>query len=112
MEDDPGIRNMLGMAITAFGDLPTLTDGRDPVDVGGIDLSILDVRLGNRSVVDFLAAHPDLRQRPIILASAGDPRTLSELVPGALVLQKPFDLDALERAMEDATAIGEVSGGA
>jgi DNA-binding NtrC family response regulator len=108
VEDDPGIRNMLGLALTAFGDLPTLSDGRGAVDARSLDVAILDVRLGNRSALDFLAANPDLRRLPIILASAGDLRGVQEHVPGALVLQKPFDLGALERALDEATTAPEL----
>jgi DNA-binding NtrC family response regulator len=109
VEDDAGIRNMLGLALTSFGDVPVLSDGRGPVDADGLDVAILDVRLGNQSVVDFLAAHPELQRLPMILASAGDLRGVQELMPEARVLQKPFDLGALERALDEATTARDSS---
>jgi two-component system, NtrC family, nitrogen regulation response regulator GlnG len=101
VEDDAGIRHMLGMAIEALGHEVRLATGVGDVDTTGVHVAVLDVRLGNRSALDLLDAQPELRSLPLILCSAGEVAA-AQAVPGARVLRKPFDLDALEAALSAA----------
>jgi two-component system, NtrC family, nitrogen regulation response regulator GlnG len=105
VEDDAGIRHMLGMAIEALGHDVRLATGVGAVDATGVDAAILDLRLGNRSALDLLAAQPELRSLPLILCSAGEVAA-ARSVPGARILRKPFDLEALEAALSAALEDG------
>jgi DNA-binding NtrC family response regulator len=109
IEDDAGIRHMLGMALEALGHEPVLASGVGTVNASGVDAAIIDFRLGTRSAVDVLDAQPELRQVPLIACTAGDPESAAA-IDGALVLRKPFDLDALERVLGQALAADRAPG--
>src|SRR5688500_7017798 len=98
IEDDAGIREMLGLALEELGHEAHLASGVGPVRTAGMDAAILDLRLGNRSALDVLDAHPELRKLPLIICTAGDPAPAAAIV-GAVVLPKPFDLVSLERVL-------------
>jgi CheY-like chemotaxis protein len=104
IEDDPGIRQMLGLALESLGHRVRLSDGRGPVVIEGVDAVIMDLRLGDRTALDVLAAQPELRTRPLILATADERGPVQRAVPEATVLRKPFDLEVLERMLDDALA--------
>lgn len=105
VDDDAGIRNMLRLALTGAGYDVRVTDGRDAPESGPYDVVLLDVRLGSGTAHDLLAAHPELADRPIIaMTAAASPAAAVDGLPAAAVLRKPFDLDALEAAVNDAVA--------
>jgi DNA-binding NtrC family response regulator len=102
IEDDPGIRQMLGLALESLGHDARLADGRGPVDTADVDAVIIDLRLGERTAHELLVAQPELRARPLIVATA-DPRVPEqEAIPGAVVLRKPFDLETLGSVLDEA----------
>jgi two-component system nitrogen regulation response regulator GlnG/two-component system response regulator AtoC len=103
IEDDPGIRHMLGLAIESLGHEARLEDGQRSVDGQGVDAVILDIRLGDRTGLDLLEEQPELQQLPLIVTTAGG-RSATAAISGALALAKPFDLASLETALGEALA--------
>lgn len=106
IDDDPGIREMLGLALREAGFDVTLSDGQRLHDAGAADVVLLDVRLGNRSARELLADVPSLADVPIIVMTASDElggagRGLSGI---AGFVAKPFDLDVLEQTIRDVVA--------
>jgi DNA-binding NtrC family response regulator len=103
VDDDPGIRQMLRLALESAGYVVRVDDGRGPLDLPGVDVVLLDVRLGSATAQDLLSAHPDLAERPIVaMTASGSPRSAVDGLPAREVLAKPFDLDALEDAIDRA----------
>jgi DNA-binding NtrC family response regulator len=110
VEDDAGIRNMLGLALASLDYEARLSLGDATLDASGVDVVILDVRLGSRSAIDVLREHPELRRLPLILSTAGDPAAVRAHRPDALVLRKPFDFVALEEVLASAISAGVAPG--
>jgi DNA-binding NtrC family response regulator len=108
IEDDAGIREMLGLALDGLGHEAHLASGIGPIPTAGMDAAILDLRLGNRSALDVLDAYPELRKVPLIVCTAGDPAPAAA-IEGAIVLRKPFDLVALERVLGAALSDGDAA---
>jgi two-component system OmpR family response regulator len=106
IDDDPGIRQMLGLALSEAGFEVALSDGLQLHDAGTADVILLDVRLGNRSARDLLADVPSLAQVPIIVMTATvEVEAASRGLSGiAGVVSKPFDLDVLEQTIRDVVA--------
>jgi DNA-binding NtrC family response regulator len=102
VEDDPGIRHMLRLVLESLGHQTRLEDGRGPVDASGVDVAIMDLRLGDRTAWDLLQADPELRSKPLILATADSHTPMLDELSHAVVLVKPFDLETLEEALERA----------
>jgi DNA-binding response OmpR family regulator len=106
IDDDPGIREMLGLALREAQFEVALSDGRGLHGAGGADVILLDVRLGNRSARELLAEVPTLADVPIIVMTAtvevdAAARGLSGV---AGFVAKPFDLDVLEQIIRDVFA--------
>jgi two-component system, OmpR family, response regulator len=106
IDDDPGIRQMLGLALREAGFEVALSDGQLLHDAGAADVILLDVRLGNRNARELLTEVPSLAEVPIIVMTAvveieAAARGLSEI---AGVVSKPFDLDELEQTIRDVVA--------
>ena len=90
---------MIALALGDVGHVVRVSDGQGPVERADADILLIDVRLGNRTVADVIAEHPELVGLPTVLMTAG-----SEVLPkgsfgAAAVLRKPFDLDVLERTL-------------
>ena len=103
VDDDPGIREMLGLALREARFEVVLSDGRELQDPGPADVILLDVRLRGRSGLDLLADAPSLARVPIIVMTAGaDVDIGSPALAGvAGFVSKPFDLDVLEQTIRD-----------
>jgi DNA-binding response OmpR family regulator len=107
IDDDAGIRQMLGLALREAGFDVAMSDGQQLQDSGGADVVLLDVRLGNRSARDLLADVPSLSSVPIIIMTAtveldAAARGLSGI---AGFVAKPFDLDVLEAKIREVTGV-------
>ncbi len=103
IDDDPGIREMLGLALREAQFEVILSDGQALDGAGSADVILLDVRLGNRSARELLADVPSLADVPIIVMTAtveveAAARGLSGI---AGFVAKPFDLDVLEQTIRD-----------
>lgn len=106
IDDDPGIREMLGLALREAGFDVALSDGQALDGADAADVILLDVRLGNRSARDLLADVPSLADVPIIVMTAtveleAAARSLSGV---AGFIAKPFDLDVLEAKIREVVA--------
>jgi two-component system, OmpR family, response regulator len=103
IDDDPGIRQMLSLALGESGFEVALSDGQRVEDAGGADVVLLDVRLGNRNARQLLADVPSLAQVPIIVMTATiSADEVARGLPGiAAVVTKPFDLDVIERMIRE-----------
>jgi response regulator RpfG family c-di-GMP phosphodiesterase len=106
IDDDPGIRQMLGLALREARFEVVLSDGQLLDDAGAADVILLDVRLGNRSARELLAEVPSLADVPIIVMTAvvDIEAAARELSGIAAVVGKPFDLDVLESTIRDVVA--------
>jgi two-component system OmpR family response regulator len=106
IDDDPGIRQMLDLALREARFEVTVSDGQRLQDAGAADVILLDIRLGNRSARELLAEVPSLGRVPIIIMTAtveieAAARGLSGI---AGFVAKPFDLDVLEQTIRDVVA--------
>jgi two-component system OmpR family response regulator len=106
IDDDPGIRQMLGLALPEVGFDVALSDGQAVPDLGAADVVLLDVRLGTHSARDVLANVPAVGRVPIIVMTATVDVAAAERGLGgvAAFVRKPFDLDVLERTIRDVVA--------
>lgn len=115
VDDDAAIRTVVGQALRRAGHLVrcvgTLAEARAAIAADAPELLISDVVLpdgnGLDAVADILASRPAL---PVIILSAQN--TLTTAVRATEVgaydyLPKPFDLDALARAVTSALARGQ-----
>ncbi len=104
VEDEPGIRMVLDLSLTGEGhQVETLKNGllaRDRLTHSPLpDILIADLNLPGLSgscLVEYVHAHPDLRNIPVILMTGGIPDLIS--LPSDhfnVILEKPFDLDEL-----------------
>jgi two-component system OmpR family response regulator len=106
IDDDPGIREMLGLALREARFEVALSDGQALHGADAADVILLDVRLGNRSARELLADVPSLADVPIIVMTAtveveAAARGLSGI---AGFIAKPFDLDVLEAKIREVVA--------
>jgi CheY-like chemotaxis protein len=108
IDDDPGIRQMLSLALGESGFEVVLSDGQRLEDAAGADVVLLDVRLGNRSARQLLAEVPSLANVPIIVMTATiSAAAAAQGLPGiAAVVTKPFDLDVIEQTIREVVASG------
>jgi len=106
IDDDPGIRQMLGLALREARFDVVLSDGLAVHDARAADVILLDVRLGNRSARELLAEVPSLADVPIIVMTAvvEIEAAARELAGIAGVVAKPFDLDVLEATIRGVVA--------
>lgn len=80
-----------------------------------LDVLMLDLRLPDMpgiEVVQYLHSYPHTRQLPLILCTAAHPSEIAlvqRIAPHALVVEKPFKLQALVDAVRDALTIKSVS---
>jgi DNA-binding NtrC family response regulator len=104
VEDDAGIRRMIELALTTAGYAVRAADGAARVDVDGVDVVILDIRLRGQSAADLVANQPEIAERVLIYMTASQAATglAGQLPAPVAVLTKPFDLADLEAAVERA----------
>jgi CheY-like chemotaxis protein len=110
VEDEIMIRMLLEGMLADLGHSVTAETGdiSQAVDLarqGDFDLAVLDVNLNGNPVtpvVEILAQ----RGVPFIFASGYGQRGLPEAYRAAPMLQKPFQVDALEQAIEAAAGAG------
>jgi two-component system, NtrC family, nitrogen regulation response regulator GlnG len=106
VDDDPGIRQMLELALREAGFDVAVSDGQRLEGPRGADVVLLDVRLGNHGAWDLLAEVPSLASVPIIVmtATVGVDAVARDMPGMFAVVAKPFDLDVLERRIREAAA--------
>jgi DNA-binding response OmpR family regulator len=105
VDDDPGIRQMLTLALAERGYDVTTTDGRARLEVAGYDLVLLDARLGGRTAADVAAAGELAEGPPVLLMTAAlDAKVPAQGVEPAGAIAKPFDLVDLFAAIEQCLA--------
>jgi two-component system nitrogen regulation response regulator GlnG len=100
VDDDAGIRSMLSLALSDAGHEVRVSDGAGYVERGDAQVLILDVRLGRRTAVDLLERQPELRELPVVVMTASGTLPSGMDPATTVLLQKPFDLDALDAAVE------------
>jgi two-component system, OmpR family, response regulator len=108
IDDDPGIRQMLSLALGESGFEVAVSDGQRLEDAAGADVVLLDIRLGNRSARQLLAEVPSLADVPIIVMTATiSSDEAARGLPGiAAVVSKPFDLDVIEQMIREVVTTG------
>jgi CheY-like chemotaxis protein len=118
VDDDPVIRDALRMWLQDDG--YTVWQAADGIDAlhlldqtPGAVVMVTDYatpRLDGRGLLDVVAASPELERRTAFIYITSGARLLPAMFAGELVargvpvLRKPFDLDALTRAVEQAQA--------
>jgi len=106
VEDEPLIAMMLEDFLSELGHQIVATcdnvaDALKHVEAGGFDVAIIDVSLLDGQVwpvADRLAA----KGMPFVLATGGHVEPPPAAHAGAPVLSKPFTIDAIEPAIEEA----------
>lgn len=106
VEDEPVLLMLLEdmldeIGCTLVASASTVAEGLATIAEREFDIAILDVHLG-RDVVWPLSDELLERGKPFILASGDDGRLLQDRYPAATILAKPYELDSLTRALEDA----------
>jgi two-component system, OmpR family, response regulator len=90
VDDDAGIREMLDLALTEHGYRVATSDGNDPLDLAGVDLVLLDVRLRSKSALELGLTREG---PPIVVMTAGDDgKRVAEGLGAVDRIAKPFDL--------------------
>jgi DNA-binding response OmpR family regulator len=103
IDDDPGIRQMLSLALGESGFEVVVSDGQRLESAAGADVVLLDVRLGNKSARQLLAEVPSLANVPIIVMTATiSADEVAHGLPGiTAVVTKPFDLDVIAQMIRE-----------
>jgi DNA-binding response OmpR family regulator len=108
VEDDNGIREMLGLALRESGYRVSLSNGSvlRSEDVPDVDVVLLDLRLGQADAREIVAGAPSLASVPVIVITAAlDAEREAAGIPSvAGVIRKPFDLDDLEASIRRVVA--------
>jgi CheY-like chemotaxis protein len=109
VDDDAGIRLLLRTFLRRLGyRMLEAGNGRDALRkmrAGEADLVVMDLMMPEVSgwdVLDVRAADPSLRRIPVIVITATNLNAANESAAGkgiGAVLAKPFDLDALRKAV-------------
>lgn len=107
VEDEPLIAMMLedfldSLGHTIVASCETLEDGLDWADKGGFDVAICDVRLKDGKSVWPLADKLTEAGIPFVLATGGHLEPPPEAHADAPLLSKPYTIDAIEPAIEQA----------
>ncbi len=115
VDDQASIRELLRLVLLRLGhDVITAADGEEALAVAREHrpaLVLSDVAMPGRSGLDLLqdlAAEPGLRNTPVVLTSAATQVDYDEAAVFRFV-PKPFRLDELEQAVEDALAWGRAA---
>ncbi len=109
VEDNEDLRESIAMVLEApERELVACASGEEALEAlaqGGVDVLITDVGLPGISGIDL--ARRVLADKPeqwVVLCSGYDMRSeLAGLGPNVRALTKPFELDALERLLDDIT---------
>jgi two-component system OmpR family response regulator len=105
VDDDPGIRSMLELALDAVGyavlGVATSEQAADAVAGEPIDLVLLDRHLHGEAGSTLTRPDSALGAIPVVMMSADDRPELRAGAPSTW-LQKPFTLEALYAAVEQA----------
>ncbi|MFN7135492.1 MAG: response regulator, partial [Myxococcales bacterium] len=111
VEDDITIRSASADMFVGMGhDVSTVGDAREAIALlerHAYDLLFTDVSLPGRSGVELAREAVERWPRLAVIFSSGYGAAVSDFgppVPGALLLQKPYDLQALERVVTQAMA--------
>ena len=106
IDDDPGIRQMLALALGEAGFEVAVSDGHRVEDGAQTDVVLLDVRLGNWNARQLLDQVPSLTAKPIIVmtATVAPDEAARGLAGVAAIVRKPFDLDVMERTIREVVA--------
>ena len=113
VDDEPALLDVVSQVLADEGyAVATARDGEHALRLAERerpDLVLMDVmmpRLDGRDTLRRLREHPDLRNVPVILTSAGIPS--AQIESGVTFLRKPFDLDRLlalvARMLRDSSA--------
>jgi CheY-like chemotaxis protein len=108
VEDDASIREMIALALESTGhDTVTASNGEDALAIlerQGADVIVLDLRMPLMDGPEFARRYHERDGRaPIIVLTATGSTAVARAVSGAVrVVEKPFDVDELLEAVEDA----------
>ena len=104
VEDDDKLQGLLRTLIAReVTSIDIASDGEQAIEMlqpGAYDIVILDLMLPKKNGLVVAEAMSALPQRPHLIVLSGIARYLGDqLPPGALVLQKPFEIDKLGEAV-------------
>ena len=107
VEDEPLIAMMLedfldSLGHEVVGTCESVEEALDSVSRGGFDVAILDVQLKDGKTAWAIADRLAEQGKPFILATGGHVEPPPERHAGAPVLSKPYTIDAIEPALEQA----------
>ena len=107
VEDEPLIAMMLEDFLETLGHrvagtCETLEEAIEKVEAGGFDLAIIDVQLKDGQQVWPLADRLAEQGTPFIIATGGHVEPPPEQHADAPVLTKPYTIEAIEPALEQA----------
>ena len=107
VEDEPLIAMMLEDFLETLGHLvvgtcETVDEAIARVEEGGFDIAIIDVQLKDGQQVWPLADRLAQQGTPYIIATGGHVEPPPEQHAGATILSKPYTIEAIEPALEQA----------
>lgn len=115
VDDQASIRELLRLVLLRLGhDVITAADGEEALAVARAHrpaLVVSDVAMPRKNGLELLqdlAAEPRLRNTPVLLTSAVPPEQVAD-APVFRFVPKPFRLEELERAIEDALTFGRAA---
>jgi len=113
VEDEPLIAMMLedfleSLGHTVVASCESVSEALGHVEAGGFDIAIVDVQLKDGEQVWPVADRLADAGTPFILATGGHVEPPPTRHAGAPVLSKPYTIDAIEPALEQ--ALGSVTG--
>lgn len=115
VDDQASIRELLRLVLLRLGhDVITAADGAEGLEAAREHrpaLVVSDVAMPGRSGLDLLqdlAAEPRLRDTPVVLTSASCHPAIAD-APVFRFVPKPFRLEELEQAIEDALDQGRTA---
>lgn len=105
VEDEPLIAMMLEDFLEVLdkqsvGTVDTVAGALARVEQGGIDAAILDVNLRGGEKSTPIAAELAARDIPFVFATGGSDDSVDERFRDRPVLQKPFTMDGVARALD------------
>ena len=109
VEDEPLIAMMLedfldSLGHRVIGTCESLEEALAKVEQGGFDVAIIDVQLKEGKTVWPVADRLADAGKPFILATGGHVESPPERHAGAPVLSKPYTIDSIEPALDQACA--------
>ena len=109
VEDEPLIAMMLEDFLESLGHVVVATcesveEALEKVDAGGFDVAIIDVQLKDGKHVWPVADRLSEAGKPFVLATGGHVEPPPPQHASAPVLSKPYTIDAIEPALDQACA--------